>query len=51
MITEPYSIGHEWCVQITRNNGTKYLVRSEDYQSIVDYRNEFIEQAVKRKTK
>lgn len=50
-ITEPYAIGREWGVQITRKNGTTYVVRSDDYQSIVDYRKEFIEQATKRKTK
>lgn len=43
MITEPYKVGNEWAVTIVRRNGTEYRVRSEDMQSIIDYRNEFIQ--------
>ena len=49
MITEPYKIKTGWAVKITRRNQTTYQVSSSDYQSIVDYRNEFLaEQAKKR---
>lgn len=49
MITEPYQIKDGWAIKITRRNGTSYQVKSEDYQSIVDYREEFLAAALKRK--
>ena len=44
MITEPYKIETGWAVDITRKNGKKYRVTSEDKQSIVDYRAFFLSQ-------
>lgn len=41
-ITEPYNLKGLWTVKITRNNGQTYLVTSPDKQSIVDYRQEFL---------
>lgn len=48
MITEPYQIKDGWAVKITRRNGTSYQVKSEDYQSIAEYREEFLAAVQKR---
>lgn len=51
-ITEPYKIKEGktelFAVSIRRRNGTSYQVKSEDKQSIIDYRKEFLEAAQKR---
>lgn len=52
MITEPYKIDGGYAVKIIRRNGSEYRAISPDYQSVVDYRNEFLEfQKQKQKTK
>lgn len=48
MITEPYQIKDGWTVKITRKNNTSYEVKSEDLQSIIDYREEFLAAQQKR---
>lgn len=35
-------------VRITRRNGTSYRVTSEDYESVQEYRNEFLGTAKQR---
>lgn len=40
-----------YAVEIKRSNGTTYKVTSEDYQSMVDYRNEYLESQARRKTR
>lgn len=48
-ISDVYSIKGGWAVEITRRNGTTYQVKSDDYQSMADYRNEYlVAQAKKR---
>lgn len=40
-----------WYVEITRRNGTKYCVKSKDWNSVRDYRNEFLQAKQQRKTR
>lgn len=47
-ITEPYKIKNGWAVKITRKNNTFYETKSEDLQSIIDYREEFLAERQKR---
>lgn len=51
-ISEPYKIDGGYAVKITRRNGAEYRATSPDYQSIVEYRNDFLEfQKQKQKRK
>lgn len=43
-IKKNYESG-EFYIEITRRNKKTYNVRSVDYQSVVDYRNELLSQA------
>lgn len=42
-ITQPYLLNGRWEVKITRRNKKFYIVSSEDKQSIIEYRDEFLQ--------
>lgn len=48
-ISEVYNIKGGYAVKITRTNGSSYQVKSDDYQSIVDYRNEYLQAQAKKR--
>ena len=46
-----YEIKGGSAVSIERRNGTKYQVHSPDYQSMVEYRAEYLAEQAKRKVR
>lgn len=48
-ISNIYRIKDGYAVKITRTNGSSYQVKSEDYQSMVDYRNEYLQVQAKKR--
>lgn len=50
-VSKPCKIKDGWAVKITRKNNSKYRATSPDYQSVVDYRNEILAEAAKKRTR
>ena len=48
-ISDIYNIKDGYAVKITRSNGQSYQVKSEDYQSMVEYREEFLAAQAKKR--
>lgn len=48
-ISNIYSIKDGYAVKITRRNGQTYQVKCEDYQSLVEYREEFLAAQAKKR--
>lgn len=48
-ISEVYEIKNGYAVRITRRNGGTYQVTSEDYQSMVEYRQEYLAAQAKKR--
>ena len=48
MISEPYKTKNGYAITIVRKNGASYRVTSDDLQSLVEYREEFLAARQKR---
>lgn len=48
-ISEVYNIKDGYAVKITRRNGQTYQVTSQDYQSLVEYREEYLAAQAKKR--
>ena len=48
-ISNIYNIKDGYAVKITRSDGQTYQVKCEDYQSLVEYREEFLAAQAKKR--